>query len=181
MHTFTLQSGEETLHRGIIIAVAGTPHTGLQVILGQQGLHHRTGILTTAVRVVQQARGRKNEKLKLDAVKLSHHGSANGTTGELLALLDCQRYFVSSNGNIFYHPDREAMARVILHGGKRPTLCFNYRSPLNELWDAPTLKTFHRQVSFLAVVSARAVAPPAAMGASGKGRRSTSDVTRKRP
>jgi hypothetical protein len=32
------------------------------------------------------------------------------------------------------------MARVILHGGKCPTLCFNYRSPLNELWDAPALK-----------------------------------------
>jgi len=97
-------------------------------------------VLAKSITALQQARGRKNEKLKLDALKLSHHGSVNGTTGELLALLDCQRYLVSSNGNIFYHPDREAMARVILDGGKRPTLCFNYRSPLNELWDAPELK-----------------------------------------
>jgi beta-lactamase superfamily II metal-dependent hydrolase len=97
-------------------------------------------VLAKSITALQQARGRKNEKLKLDALKLSHHGSAGGTTVELLALLDCQRYLVSSNGNIFYHPDREAMARVILNGGKRPTLYFNYRSPLNELWDAPTLK-----------------------------------------
>jgi hypothetical protein len=96
-------------------------------------------VLAKSITALQQARGRKNEKLKLDALKLSHHGSVNGTTGELLALLDCQRYLVSSNGNIFYHPDREAMARVILNGGKRPMLCFNYRSPLNELWDAPAL------------------------------------------
>jgi hypothetical protein len=100
-------------------------------------------VLAKSITALQQARGRKNEKLKLDALKLSHHGSVNGTTGELLALLECQRYLVSSNGNIFYHPDREAMARVILNGGKRPTLCFNYRSPLNELWDAPALKARH--------------------------------------
>jgi hypothetical protein len=97
-------------------------------------------VLAKSITALQQARGRKNEKLKLDALKLSHHGSAGGTTVELLALLDCQRYLVSSNGNIFSHPDREAMARVILHGGKRPTLCFNYRSPLNNLWDATELE-----------------------------------------
>ena len=100
-------------------------------------------VLAKSITALQQARGRKNEKLKLDALKLSHHGSAGGTTVELLALLDCQRYLVSSNGNIFCHPDREAMARVILHGGKRPTLCFNYRSPLNNLWDATELKAHY--------------------------------------
>src|SRR5262249_2793709 len=97
-------------------------------------------VLVKSIKALQRARGRENERLKLDALKLSHHGSANATTVELLALLDCQRYLVSSNGNIFYHPDREAMARVILNGGKRPTLYFNYRSPLNELWDAPALR-----------------------------------------
>jgi beta-lactamase superfamily II metal-dependent hydrolase len=97
-------------------------------------------VIAKSITALQRARGRENEKLMLDALKLSHHGSANATTVELLALLDCPRYLVSTNGNIFYHPDREAMARVILYGGKRPTLCFNYRSPLNELWDAPALK-----------------------------------------
>jgi hypothetical protein len=100
-------------------------------------------VLAKSITALQRARGRENEKLRLDALKLSHHGSANATTVQLLALLDCPRYLVSSNGNIFYHPDREAIARVILHGGKRPMLCFNYRSPLNELWDAPALKALY--------------------------------------
>jgi beta-lactamase superfamily II metal-dependent hydrolase len=100
-------------------------------------------VLLRSITALQQARRRKNDKLKLDALKLSHHGSASGTTVEFLALLDCQRYLVSSNGNIFCHPDREAMARVILHGGKRPTLYFNYRSPLNNLWDAVELKAHY--------------------------------------
>jgi hypothetical protein len=97
-------------------------------------------VLAKSIKSLQLARGKEGEKLKLDALKLSHHGSGNATTIELLELLDCPRYLVSSNGNIFYHPDREAIARVILHGGESPTLCFNYRSTLNGLWDEKVLK-----------------------------------------
>jgi beta-lactamase superfamily II metal-dependent hydrolase len=97
-------------------------------------------VLVDSIKALQRARGRDNQRLKIDAMKLSHHGSANGTSIELLSMLDCRNYLVSTNGNIFYHPDREAIARVILHGGNRPTLHFNYRSQYNELWDSPALK-----------------------------------------
>jgi hypothetical protein len=97
-------------------------------------------VLATSIKALQRERGHPDDKLKLDALKLSHHGSANATTSELLNLLDCPRYLVSTNGNIFYHPDREAIARVIVHGGDQPTLLFNYRSPYNGLWDEPSLR-----------------------------------------
>ena len=97
-------------------------------------------VIARSIKSLQKARGKEGEKLKLDALKLSHHGSGNATTVELLELLDCPRYLVSSSGNIFYHPDREAIARAILHGGQNPTLYFNYRSSLNELWDESILK-----------------------------------------
>jgi len=97
-------------------------------------------MLVKSIEQLQRERGRPGQKLKLEALKLSHHGSANATTIPLLELLDCPRYLVSSNGNIFSHPDREAIARVILHGGHQPTLYFNYRSPLNELWDERVLR-----------------------------------------
>jgi len=106
-------------------------------------------VLARSIKSLQKARGKAGEKLKLDALKLSHHGSGNATTVELLELLDCPRYLVSSSGNIFYHPDREAIARVILHGGKKPTLCFNYRSSLNELWDESVLKErYHYEAEY---------------------------------
>ena len=57
------------------------------------------------------------ERLRLDALKLSHHGSANATTKDLLDTIDCSHYLVPTDGSIFYHPDREAIARVIVHGG----------------------------------------------------------------
>lgn len=97
-------------------------------------------VVIDAIAALQTARGRAGEKLKVDALKLSHHGSANATTIPLLAAIDCPRYLVSSNGNIFYHPDRESIARVILHGGKQPTLYFNYRSTHNALWDSAVLR-----------------------------------------
>lgn len=97
-------------------------------------------VLLKSIQQIQRERGVEGQKLKLDALKLSHHGSGNATTIPLLQAIDCPRYLVSSNGNIFYHPDREAIARVILNGGRQPTLYFNYRSKMNELWDNPILR-----------------------------------------
>jgi beta-lactamase superfamily II metal-dependent hydrolase len=101
-------------------------------------------VLEKSIKQLQRERARLGQKLKLNALKLSHHGSANATTIQLLELLDCPRYLVSTNSNIFNHPDREAIARIILHGGDRPTLCFNYRTPVNALWDEQILRARYR-------------------------------------
>ena len=91
-------------------------------------------VLAASIASLQRARGRVGERLRLDALKLSHHGSANATTRELLEAIECAHYLVPSDGSIFYHPDREAIARVIVHGGDAPTIHFNHRTDLNEFW-----------------------------------------------
>lgn len=98
---------------------------------------HVPGVVASLRRLLQ-ARGLK--RLPLGALKLSHHGSANATSVELLSLIDCPRYLVSTDGSIFQHPDVEAMARVIVHGGPRPTLCFNHRVERTAYWDDAGLK-----------------------------------------
>jgi beta-lactamase superfamily II metal-dependent hydrolase len=75
------------------------------------------------------------ESLRLDAFKLPHHGSAANLTADLLRLVRCRRYLVSTNGDVFHHPDVEAIARVIVNGGDDPALLFNYRSEQTQLWD----------------------------------------------
>jgi hypothetical protein len=77
------------------------------------------------------------QRLPVDAVKLAHHGSKGSTSAELLEHLDCSRYLVSTNGKIFNHPSLQALARTVLHGGSRPQLLFNYRTPNAELLDDP--------------------------------------------
>jgi hypothetical protein len=72
--------------------------------------------------------------LPLDAFKLSHHGSAGNTNQELLEQVRCRRYLVSTSGSYFEHPDPEAIARVIMHGGRNVELYFNYASDETRRW-----------------------------------------------
>jgi beta-lactamase superfamily II metal-dependent hydrolase len=72
----------------------------------------------------------EGQSLHFHAIKVSHHGSLQNTSPELLALIDAPTYFVSSNGAIHEHPDIEVLKAIV----DRPatftrTLHFNYRSP----------------------------------------------------
>jgi hypothetical protein len=79
--------------------------------------------------------GRGAGRLALDLVKVPHHGSRNNVSKALLDRLDCRHYLVSTNGDRYKHPDREAIARIVRYGGDTPVLHFNYRSEFTEFWD----------------------------------------------
>lgn len=74
----------------------------------------------------------KKQKLKADYVKISHHGSKNNTSCDLLDLIDCDHFIISTNGGNAHHkhPDREVIARIIHHSernyNKKRTIYFNY-------------------------------------------------------
>lgn len=78
-------------------------------------------------------------KLKVDAFKLPHHASQNNVNRALIEKVDAARYLVSTNGDIFQHPDVEAIARVVKYGGK-PEIIFNYKTRFNEMWDSKELQ-----------------------------------------
>jgi beta-lactamase superfamily II metal-dependent hydrolase len=91
------------------------------------------------------------KKLRLDAFKVSHHGSQNNLSPALLKLLDCKNYLVSTNGATFSHPDRVAIARIIQNGGPQPHLWFNYQSADNAVWAKPALQIkYHYTATFAA-------------------------------
>jgi hypothetical protein len=99
-------------------------------------------VLVEAIRALLRQRG--TDRLKLDAFKVSHHASQNNVSTELIQLLDCRRYLVSTNGSHFCHPDRQAIARILKYGGANPALHFNYRSPYNEVWAREDLQGKYR-------------------------------------
>lgn len=80
------------------------------------------------------------KRISLTAFKLPHHASKHNVSVELLKRVRCEKYLVSTNGAQFKHPDREAIARVIKHGGASPVIYFNYNTTFNAVWEAPTLK-----------------------------------------
>jgi len=60
----------------------------------------------------------EHQKIKIDVVKLSHHGSKKNTNDSLLRLIDCQNFVVSANANkSHYHPNKETLVRVLEHVG----------------------------------------------------------------
>lgn len=82
---------------------------------------------------------RGHAPLRLDAMKVSHHGSRGNTTWPLLYRIECGRYLFSTDGSVFDHPDDECISRVIAHGGPGATICFNYRCDRTEAWADPAL------------------------------------------
>ena len=72
-------------------------------------------------------------RLKVDAVKVAHHGSKNNTSVALVKLIDSPRWLISTNGDQFGHPDEACIARILTYG--RPQeLWFNYRSVFTQPW-----------------------------------------------
>jgi hypothetical protein len=82
--------------------------------------------------------------LDVDVFKLPHHGSKANVTVELMSRVRAHTYVFSTDGTGRQsHPNDQAVARVIVHGGPSPLLVFNYRSTRNAVWEDPTLKDAH--------------------------------------
>jgi hypothetical protein len=77
------------------------------------------------------------EQVKVDVFKLAHHGSAGNVSRDLLSLVDCDRFVVSTNGQYFNHPDVEAIELLGRRDGERPTVYFNYESETTRAWTDP--------------------------------------------
>lgn len=67
----------------------------------------------------------EENRLVAEFVKLSHHGSKNNTSEELLSLISCKKFIVTTNGNRHDHPDKETLARI-LKCKEEPEFYFNY-------------------------------------------------------
>ncbi|MGY0193682.1 ComEC/Rec2 family competence protein [Leptothrix sp. BB-4] len=114
-------------------------HQGASVLLGADAV---PGTMEPALDALLKRRGL--ERLAVDAIKLSHHGSRANVTAALLSKLDSPNAIVSTDNKIFNHPDDEALARVVTARAGQPlTLWFNHDTPRNRRWDEPALKAAH--------------------------------------
>ena len=82
----------------------------------------------------------ENKRLKLNCVKVAHHGSKANTSPSLLKIIDCTTFAFSTNGSRHDHPDAETIARILVADPKRTkTLIFNFRQDHTTMWDNTTL------------------------------------------
>jgi beta-lactamase superfamily II metal-dependent hydrolase len=109
-------------------------HQGASVLLCADAF---SSVMTPALRALAARRGLTGP-LHVDAIKLAHHGSRANVTREMLAEVTAEHFVFSTNGAYFKHPDGEAVARVILNGGK-PRLWFNHDTPQTRRWGTEEL------------------------------------------
>lgn len=81
-------------------------------------------------------------RVSMDAFKISHHGGKPNTSPALLSYVNCPHYLFSSNGVSHGHPDRETIARLLIHSPDDVTrqLHFNYRTDFNSCWDDSNMR-----------------------------------------
>lgn len=78
----------------------------------------------------------ENYDLEFDFTKISHHGSEGNMSPELLKMISCRKYLISTNGKHprHIHPDSKLIARVLANADyPLKELIFNYNVPMAEL------------------------------------------------
>jgi beta-lactamase superfamily II metal-dependent hydrolase len=89
-----------------------------------------------------------NAPIALDALKLPHHGSRKNLDWSFLQRFDTRRYLLSTDGDLFQHPDRETLAHLLRYGGERIEIVGNYASPrMVALADADLRRAFGHTVT----------------------------------
>ncbi len=78
--------------------------------------------------------------VRLDGFKIPHHASTRDISPELLEEIDCRKFYVSTGGSWFKHPD-EACIDLSFDSLDRPELVFNYRPEFTETWASSDSET----------------------------------------
>lgn len=78
--------------------------------------------------VIVNSLNEKIEKLplKIDVMKVSHHGSRKNISPALLKMIECENFLISTNGKRHKHPNKRTLARIIKYSSEPVTFYFNY-------------------------------------------------------
>lgn len=71
--------------------------------------------------ITQKLNKSKEDPLSIDIMKLPHHGSRYNINNDLLDIVDCDKYLISTNGGAgnANHPDRQTIAKILKRIGRR--------------------------------------------------------------
>jgi beta-lactamase superfamily II metal-dependent hydrolase len=94
---------------------------------------------TTIINSLNHLGYSEEKPLKIEFVKVSHHGSKANTNFELLNLIDCNNFIISSNGDVHNLPDKQCLARII-KSKPGAVLYFNYPEKIDEIFSEQDFK-----------------------------------------
>lgn len=86
-------------------------------------------------------------KIKVNLVKISHHGSQYNTSSELLALLDSPCYVISTDGSKHGLPNKRTIARIIK--STNGIIFFNYENVISSMLSPHEAEHYSSRLKFL--------------------------------
>jgi beta-lactamase superfamily II metal-dependent hydrolase len=89
--------------------------------------------------------------INFDSIKVSHHGSFNNISLDLLEKIDSKVYIFSTNGNKHNHPDKETIAHIVGRKSEfERKLFFNYKTLNSEYFNNEDwMKTYNYSIHYL--------------------------------
>ncbi len=130
-------SDDESIHNGSSIAFIFEYSGKRLLFLGDA----HNDVITDNIKALGHS---EDNPLLLDYVKLSHHGSKYNTSSELLKLISCQNFIISTNGNRHGLPNKLTLARIV-DRFPRANLLFNYPELINDIFDQTEQSEMHNQ------------------------------------
>jgi len=83
----------------------------------------------------------KDKKLKLNYVKLSHHGSIGSLKNNFLEIIDCSQYLISTDGKKYKHPNKKTLARI-WNNNENSVFYFNYEELISKIFISDVEESF---------------------------------------
>ena len=82
----------------------------------------------------------KENKLKIDLMKVSHHASKGNTSDELLDMIECNKFIISTDGSKHGLPNKETIARIV-DKQENCKIYFNYPELIEKIFSRYELKS----------------------------------------
>ncbi|BAF71688.1 hypothetical protein [Sulfurovum sp. NBC37-1] len=87
---------------------------------------------------LKELRYSNRNKLEIDFMKVSHHGSKANTSNELLEIIKCDKFIISTDGSKHGLPNKETLARIInKHSGCK--IYFTYPDLIKKIFSEKEL------------------------------------------
>lgn len=87
----------------------------------------------TVIKSIEHLGYSSKKPLPVRLVKVAHHGSKANTSKELLQIIDCKNFVISTDGSGHSHPHKQCLARII-QAQPRARLYFNYPELISNIF-----------------------------------------------
>lgn len=98
----------------------------------------------------QYAVDQEVEKIKVDLVKVAHHGSRYNWCSSYKDMICCDKYLISTNGVSYDHPDIETICKIICSTKEEKRIYFNYKPDkiIDILNEIPEISAYKYSLKF---------------------------------